>query len=161
MTRRSALLHGTFRASIALKGVDGVLETIGGALLWFVKPSAMNSIVVRLCQHELSRDPDDVVARYVLHSAQRTSAADPTFASVYLAAHGILKIVVVTALWKNKPWAYPLTIGVFGIFIGYQVYRDAHTHSITLALLTVFDAMVIWLTWREWQQQRAVRRRAD
>jgi len=33
MMRRSAFLHGTFRASIMLKGVDGVLETIGGARL--------------------------------------------------------------------------------------------------------------------------------
>jgi uncharacterized membrane protein len=45
-------------------------------------------------------------------------------------------------------------------FIGYQLYRLTFAPSIGLVGLTVFDGVVTWLTWREYQKQRAVRRRA-
>ncbi len=55
--KRSSLLHRTFQTGIALKGIDGILETIGGLTLWFISPSRLNEIVRGLLQHELSRDP--------------------------------------------------------------------------------------------------------
>jgi len=65
--------------------------------------------------------------------------------------------VLVVALWFNKLWAYPLTIVVFGGFMVYQVYRYTHTHSFALMMLTAFDAVVVWLTWQEWQLQQKKR----
>jgi uncharacterized membrane protein len=41
------------------------------------------------------------------------------------------------------------------VFIGYQVYRLALVPSTWLLILTVFDLLVVALTWREWQKQRA------
>jgi uncharacterized membrane protein len=63
------------------------------------------------------------------------------------------------ALWFNKLWAYPVTIFVFGAFMAYQVYRYTHTHSFALMMLTVFDAVVVWLTWQEWHEQKKKRRK--
>jgi uncharacterized membrane protein len=42
-------------------------------------------------------------------------------------------------------------------FIVYQVYRMTFAPSLGLAGLTVFDAIVTWLTIREYQRQRARR----
>jgi uncharacterized membrane protein len=47
---------------------------------------------------------------------------------------------------------------VFGGFSVYQLYRLAHTHSLMLALLTLIDIAIVILTWREYQEQRAVHR---
>jgi len=44
-----------FEIGIILKGLDGVLETIGGLLLLAVTPATINDVVSRLTQHELSR----------------------------------------------------------------------------------------------------------
>jgi uncharacterized membrane protein len=63
----------------------------------------------------------------------------------------------VTALWFDKLWAYPLTMAVFAAFSVYQVYRFAHTHSLALALLTVFDVLIIYLTWEEYREQKLIR----
>ena len=52
-------MHRIFAVSVLIKGVDGVLETIGGILLMFVSPKALNSLVIFLTAHELSEDPDD------------------------------------------------------------------------------------------------------
>jgi uncharacterized membrane protein len=57
----------------------------------------------------------------------------------------------------NKLWAYPLTIFVFAAFCVYQIHRYTHTHSVTLILLTLFDLALIYLTWREYLEQKQIR----
>jgi uncharacterized membrane protein len=157
--REGVVLHDAFRTGITIKGIDGILEVIGGVLLWFVKPHSMDRVVRWLFQHELSRDPRDFIATHALHAAGHLTGEGKTFASIYLIAHGIVKIGLVTALWRDKLWAYPLSICVFSIFDVYQLYRFAHTHSLALVVLTVFDAVVIYLTWREYRAQKLMRSR--
>ena len=42
-------------------------------------------------------------------------------------------------------------------FIAYQLYRLIAVHfSVGLTALTVFDAFLVWLTWREYQAKRAL-----
>jgi uncharacterized membrane protein len=43
-------------------------------------------------------------------------------------------------------------------FIGYQLYRLTVHMSIGLIALTIFDALLVWLTWREYRAKRATRR---
>src|SRR6516164_9772197 len=111
-TRRRSLLDQTFHAGIMLKGLDGILEVIGGTLLWFLKPSDLNKIVRFLLQHDLSRSPHDWIAEHLLHVAAKTAGTNPEFASFFLLSHGITKVALVLGLWMKKLWAYPLTIAV-------------------------------------------------
>ena len=152
-----SLLRATFRAGITMKGVDGLLEAVGGVLLWFLKPSEMSATLQALCQHELSRDPHDFIAAHFLHVSERLAHSDPLFASMYLILHGTVKVAIAVALWLNDLWAYPLAIGVFSAFSVYQIYRYTHTHSILLLLLTVFDVAIVWLTWAEYRVEKAAR----
>jgi uncharacterized membrane protein len=71
--------------------------------------------------------------------------------------HGIVKVVLVLALLRNKLWAYPWLIGVLLIFIGYQVYRIDLSPTLGLIALTGFDVVIVALTWREYQRQRVYR----
>lgn len=140
-----------------MKGIDGLLEAIGGVLLWFVKPSEMSATIQALCQHELSRDPHDIVAAHFLHISERLAHSDPLFASIYLLAHGVVKVALAVVLWLGKLWAYPLAIFVFSAFSVYQIYRYTHTHSIALLLLTVFDVAIVWLTWGDYRVVKSAR----
>ena len=79
-----------------------------------------------------------------------------TFAAPYLLVHGIVKIGLVTALLRHQAWAYPRMIGFLVIFIGYQFYRLALDPTFWLTALTVFDALTVWLTWRERRRHRTV-----
>ncbi|MGH9737017.1 MAG: DUF2127 domain-containing protein [Candidatus Acidiferrales bacterium] len=153
-----SLLHGTFRVGIAIKAIDGILETIGGTLLWFVMPAAMNRALRFIFQHELSRDTHDFFATHLPHFSASVAHGSIVFASLYLLSHGVVKIVLAAALWMNELWAYPLAIFVFGAFTVYQIYRYAHTHSLALLILTVFDAAVVWLTWEEYGAQMSARK---
>jgi uncharacterized membrane protein len=151
------MLDRTFHAGITLKGLGGLMETIGGILLWFIPPASMSKTVQFLFLQELVRNPDGFFTSQVLKLSSRLASADPTFASLYLLSHGITKVVLVICLWMNKLWAYPLTIFVFAAFCVYQVHLYTRTHSITLVLLTIFDLILIYLTWREYLEQKQIR----
>ena len=149
------ILKSTFRAGITLKAFDGVLEIVGGIWLWLILPSAMNSVIRVIVEHELSRDPHDFIAIHLLRTSEMLLSGNRLFASTYLLSHGAVKVVLVVALWMNAQWAYPLTIFVFGAFSTYQIYRYTHTHSIVLLLLTIFDVAIIYLTLMEWRERTA------
>lgn len=143
-------LDRTFAFSVLLKGLDGVLEVAGGALLILVRPSTLNRLMVHLTQHELSKDPHDFVAHRLL---RLTSNLDHTrtFGAVYLLSHGVAKVVLVAALLRNRRWAYPATLVFLGAFVIYQLYRITYQPSIGLGLLTGFDGFIMWLVWREYR----------
>lgn len=151
------ILHDSFRAGITLKGIDGILELIGGVLLWLVKPPTMSEPLRLALQHELSRDPHDFVAAHLLHITEHLTNQNRMFAVLFLLSHGLVKIVIVAGLWLDQLWAYPLGILVFSAFGAYQVYRWTHTHSFFLAVITVFDIVVIYLTWSEYRVQKRAR----
>lgn len=150
-------LDRIFEIGIILKGLDGVLEVIGGLLLLAVTPATIDRMTVRLTQHELSEDPNDFIASHLLRYTHGLIGSAVTFAAAYLLAHGIVKIVLVAALLRNQAWAYPWMIGFLLLFIGYQVYRLALSPTFWLTALTIFDALIVWLTWREWHRQTADR----
>jgi uncharacterized membrane protein len=155
-----SLQHDAFRAGIGVKGFDGVIETAGGMLLWFVNPSSFDWMQAFLLRH-LSNDPNDFIAVHLLHVSQKLVSGDPVFASLYLLAHGLIKVILAIALWLNRLWAYPLAITVFGGFCVYQIYRYTHTHSAALLWLTVFDLAVVALTWREYRSRASESRLAS
>jgi uncharacterized membrane protein len=84
-------VHRLFAASVLIKGVDGVLETIGGILFMFVSPKALNSVVAFLTAHELSEDPDDWFTTTLRHVVHNLSSDTKLFVSAYLVAHGFIK----------------------------------------------------------------------
>jgi len=149
------LLDRVFDVSITLKGLDGVLEVIGGLLLLFLTPHRLNAIVVFLTQHELSQDPTDFLATHLLFYAQRYTASTALFLAVYLLSHGIIKIIIVVALLQQRLWSYPLAIVFLSLFIVYQIYRLALHMSLGLLALTLFDIFIVGLTVLEYRKHRA------
>ena len=147
------LLHDSFRVGISVKGFDGLLEVISGIALWFVSPAQMSALVKSLTEHMLTRIPHGYISRHLLAASQGFTNDSREFAAYYLLSHGFVKVVLVVCLLMNKLWAYPLTIAVFGLFMLYQVHRFTQTHSVSMILLTIFDALIIYLTWVEFKQQ--------
>jgi uncharacterized membrane protein len=150
----SPALDRTFRVTVGVKGLDGLLETLVGTFLLFVSPSSINRLVTTLTSHELAQDPTDFVARHLLSSTNRLSRGATLYTAIYLLAHGMAKVVLVGLVLRNKLWAYPWMIALLLAFIAYQVYQLTSKFSIALILLSLFDALVVWLTWREYRSKR-------
>ncbi len=151
----TTLLDRTFRVSLILKGLDGVLELIGGILLLVVTPRQIVDLVRFLTQHELAQDPHDFLANSLVHLSSNLSGSATLFGAIYLLLHGLVKIVLVWAVLKDKLWAYPWMIAFLLVFIIYQGYRIAVAFSWGLVLLTAFDIFIVWITAREYRIHRA------
>lgn len=149
------VLHALFDVGVVLKGVDGALETVGGALLLFVTPEQLYRAARILTLHELTEDPRDFVASHLLAAAGRLTMSAVLFGALYLLAHGLVKIGLVAALLRSRLWAYPVAIAVFLLFLAYQLYRYARTGSPPLLAVSVLDAAVVALTWVEYRRRRA------
>jgi len=130
------------------------VETIGGLLVLFVTRELLDSFVLFLAAPELAEDSNDWVSNYLGSAIQRFTDDTKYFASIYLVIHGLIEIFLVAGLLRNKLWAYPLSLWFLGAFIIYQCYRFTHTHSIGLVLLTIFDLVVAFLIWREYQWRK-------
>lgn len=153
----NSIQRDAFRAGIGVKCFDGVIETLGGIILWVFKPASLGWLQA-FWLREFARDPHNFIAFHMLHVSHRLVSGDPVFASIYLLSHGLIKVVLAIALFMNELWAYPLAIAVFGGFCVYQVYRYTHTHSEALIWLTLFDIGVVVLTWREYRLEASARK---
>jgi uncharacterized membrane protein len=147
----------TFRVSLYLKALDGLLECLGGVLLLFINPDRINRWAARLTEGELSRDPRDFIANHILKTAHNLTGTSLVFGAVYLLAHGVVKLILVVEVLRDHLWAYVGLIAVTSLFVIYQVYRIIDEFSIGLVLLTLFDLLIIYLTQNEYRKQLARR----
>jgi uncharacterized membrane protein len=152
--RRTGTVHHLFRIGIYLKGINGILELIGGTLFFFIRPELLNTIVQKFTQGELSEDPNDVIATFLVQSAHRFSIGSEIYGGIFLLSHGLIKCGLVLALFKKKRWAYPLAITIFALFIMYQMYKYSLSHSIWMLTLSLLDLFVIILTWLEYRSMK-------
>jgi len=150
-------LDSVFRVSVFLKGLDGALEIAGGLVLLFLSPHSLYAVTRWLVAHDLAGSPHDLVARHLLHSASRLTTSTTLFGAAYLLVHGAAKVVLVVLVLRDKLWAYPWMIALLLAFIVYQVYRFGEDPGPALVVLTLFDAFVAWLTWREYRTKTAAR----
>lgn len=154
MFKATTRFDRVFEVGIILKGLDGLLETAGGVILLFISPAFVHHLAVRLTHGELSEDPHDWVSTHVLHSTHGLVHGGLLFAAIYLLAHGVSKIVLVWEILHERLWAYLgliyLTVG----FMIYQLYRIAYDPKISLILLTIFDAIIVYLTVVEYRKRK-------
>jgi uncharacterized membrane protein len=146
-------IHLLFRWSVFLKGIHAIIEIVGGTLFLILAhvPNSLPDLIASFSQEALISDKDDIVSRFLFDVAHQLSVSSELFAGYYLLSHGLVKIILVIALLKNKLWAYPWSLGVLGVFILYQLYRFTFTHALGLILLTIFDLFVMWLIWKEYR----------
>jgi uncharacterized membrane protein len=138
-------VHEVFIISLILKALNAVIEITGGILIFIVSQERIIKIALFLTQEEISKDPKDLIANYLITSAENFSLSAKHFIAFYLLSHGLVKLGVIIGLLKKKLWAYPAAFAVFSLFIVYQLYRYFHTHSLWLLVLAIFDLIVIWL----------------
>ena len=148
------LLDKTYEIGILIKGIDGVLELIGGVLVLVINPHTITGITNFLTQDALDSNPHNFIAVHIAKTGHDLANGHNIFAAAFLLTHGLVKVVLVTCLLLNKLWAYPWAIGVLGLFMVYQVYLLITRPTFGMAFLTVLDIIIIGLIYREWQQIR-------
>lgn len=147
----ASVSHRAFKVGILIKGLDGLLELVGGSALLLTSRPAIQHVVALLTRQELIEDPHDFVAQHLLQITRHLSLGTQNFAGIYLLAHGLVKVAMVVGLLRGVRWSYPAAVVLMAAFISYQGYRLFHQRSPLLALLTVIDVTVTALIVREWR----------
>lgn len=147
-------VHVAFEISLVLKGAFALAEIAAGMFAYVVTTQFLIDLVHAITRTELTEDPRDLVASYLLHAAQDLSVSSQHFTAFYLLSHGLIKLWLIIGLWRRKLAYYPAAIVLFSLFILYQGYRYSFTHSLPLLLISALDVVVIGLTWFEYQHLR-------
>ncbi|MDL9980810.1 DUF2127 domain-containing protein [Microbacterium sp. ASV49] len=154
---KERVLDLVFLVGVLFKGLDGLVELIGGVVLLFVTPAKLVGAIGALTAKELSEDPHDLIANLLIHGVAHVGSSGLAFVAAYLLLHGAVKIAIVIALLIGSRRIYPWAMAALGAFLVFQIYELITKPSIGVAVLTVFDAVIIWLTWREWRRGRELR----
>jgi uncharacterized membrane protein len=148
-------LELVYRIGVIVKGLDGVIELVGGLLLWLA-PGLLRAVLVPLSGTVAGDHPiRNFVAYWAGHFGQELVAGSSMFVVFFLLAHGIVKVVLVYCLLREYHWVYPYALAVLGLFAAYQVFVLVGAPTVGMALLTALDFLIIWLVWREWRVLRS------
>lgn len=154
--RKERAFHDSFLIGIWFKAAVGALQLIAGIAVLAVSQVALAAWVARWTTPELTEEPHSHIAIWLNSGVSDLGAGSRTFVTIYLISHGVIKLALIWAMLRRKMWAYPLSMWVIGSFIAYQLYRFASTHSMSLVVLSVLDAVVVYLIWHEYRTRKAI-----
>lgn len=151
-----------FRLAMVWKIFYGVMKiTLGFALLkWAViDPS---DIFYQIMGHEIIEDPNDIIVRIVAPLLSHMAVGSTTFAAVYLIFWGTVDDIFLSInVLRDRLWAFPTVLTLFGVFIVYEVYRVFHTHSLILPLFIIGDSIIFWIVATEYKKVKNRKQRAS
>jgi uncharacterized membrane protein len=154
---KERILDLVFLVGVLFKGLDGLVELVGGVLLLFTTPAELAGAANAVTADELSEDPHDLIANLLVHGVSQLHPGTVLFVAAYLLLHGVVKVAIVVALLVGSRRVYPWAMAALGAFLVFQLYELVTRPSVGVAVLSVFDAVIIWLTWREWRRNRELR----
>jgi uncharacterized membrane protein len=145
-----------FWLAVAIKGLDGLVETIGGIALLLIPTHSIHALIDSLAKIDIVAS-NDVVARGIRSFNHDLTAGSVLFVALYLLVHGLVKLGLVAALLSRRYILYPYAIVILIGFTIFQIYQLFTTFSWGIVVLTVLDVLVVWLTIMEYQRHRPTR----
>lgn len=133
---RERTYHLFFEIGVIIKAAIAVAETLAGIFLLAANPATVNGAILRL-----------IGGGFLTPERQ-------SFWAFIALSHGIVKLALVAGLLKHKLWSYPASAAVFTLLVAYQIYDLIFSASVLLALVTVFDIVVILLILHEYRRRR-------
>jgi len=143
--------HELFEYGVFIKGLNGIWETVSGLLTLFLSKATFSKWFYLIARNELLEDPNDKFVNFLARALQNLSNNTKTFAALYILIHGLLNIFLAIQLYRDKHWAYPVTIGIMLIVALYQIQRISINHSLILTAITLLDLLFILLAWHEYK----------
>jgi uncharacterized membrane protein len=133
-------IHQVFRITVALKGLHGLVEVVGGIALALFSTDS----ILRLLYHW---DRHEWVARHF-------NTGEHHYYVWFFLSHGALNLGLAIGLLLEKLWAYPAAMVVLALFILLQMHRFMHVHDPGLIVFSILDAIVIALAVHEYRLLR-------
>jgi uncharacterized membrane protein len=152
--KNRSLPHLVYLVTIAVKGIDGAIETLLGLLIALTGPDRLYSLVLRFTTPELEENPASRTAAALQHGAAGLAHASAGFTIFYLLTHGILKSGIAVNLLAGKRWIFAPACVILTGFILYMGYHATRHFSWWLLGFALFDLFTLALVINEWASQK-------
>ena len=133
-------IHQLFQVTVALKGLHGIIEIVGGIALALFSTDSVLRLLYRWDRHEW-------VTRHF-------STGEHHYYVWFFLSHGALNLALAIGLLLEKLWAYPAAMVVLVLFIVLQLHRFTHVHDPGLIFFSLLDVVVIALAVHEYRLLR-------
>ncbi len=134
-----------FRLSMWWRIFYGFLRIALGVTLLRLVGQQLSDFIYFLMSHELTGKMSDVLLGKLYTIFEIHDFAITHFLAIYFLFWGTIDIVLSFCLLHHIRRAFPIAMGIIGLFILYGVFRFSYTHSLVLACIIVLDACILYL----------------
>ncbi len=150
----SRTVYELFRISLVIRALGAFAEVLAGIFIALIPNAFILHLALTVSQLDIDGSLDDSLVQVFITSLHWLIASNQLIIGAYLAFRGLIQLVLVWELFRNRLWAYVGLMIVVGIFILTQCIDIYRTHAIPTILITLFDLVTLWLTWNEYQKVR-------
>ena len=158
----TSLAHLAYLITIAIKGIDGAIETVLGLLIWAGGADRFHTFLLGFTAPELMEAPSGAFMQLLRSGAAQLMDSSVGFVVLYLLAHGVLKVVLALVLLTGGGrWVYPVATTILTGFIGFMSWHLAEQWSNWVLAFALFDLFTLLLVLNEWRNERTQHRRHE
>jgi uncharacterized membrane protein len=144
------VLQILFNISIVLKGVDGLIELIGGVLFAILEKEVILKLIIDFLSYDLFKIPNKTVLELATTVSHDLDTSIRNFIIAVLIGNGFIKIAFAIGLLLRKMFIFPISIiFLIGLLI-YQIIQTFYTPSLYLIFFNLFDFAVIVVIWLQY-----------
>lgn len=158
MQKPNPLFHLAYVVTIAIKGIDGAIETILGLIIWISGPVRFNFFLMTLAAPELTEHATESGFMQLLRNgASQLLGTSIDFVVIYLLMHGVLKLAMALVLLTGKGrWVYPVATVILLGFLGFMSWHLAEHWSNWVLAFALFDLLTLLLVLNEWRNEKTL-----
>jgi len=97
-------LHNLFEFGLALKGFNGLWQTVNGTIILLASKATLEQWFIALAYPELLGDSNDKVIAFIARTLLDSATSTKMFAALYILLHGLLNIFLAVQLYREKQW---------------------------------------------------------
>lgn len=130
----------------------GILRIMLGLALLRLIGRPLKHLMTTVMEHELLEKTPDFIFSVISHILTTHDFSVTYFLAFYFIFWGSVDAVLSYQLLKDKIWAFPISLGLIGMFIIYSIFRLTYTHSLVLFGVIVLDIIIMTLIYREYKK---------
>jgi uncharacterized membrane protein len=154
--KQNKLAHLAYVVTIAVKGIDGGIETLLGLIIWLSGPSRWYAFLLHVSAPELMEEPGNHRFIELLRSGASNLLHSPvSFIVAYLLIHGVLKLALALVLLRGGGrWIFPVATVILVGFIVFMGWHLATHWSNWVLAFALFDLVTLLLVLNEWRSEK-------
>jgi len=150
-----SFVHRAFWISLFIKGLDGMLQLLGGIAVFAFAPGTLGRAYRWLTRFLVGDRAHNPEADFIKDAAHSFHMNVEMLVAIYLLANGIIKVLLVYGLLKEKLWVFPAALVGFGLMFSLELYRLSVHFYWGIFILMCISIFVITMVILEWRKVRA------